>query len=131
MSFDTNLHRFHIGSYMIAHFLLNLLNELRKSDKMRDLSSILSLFPMSLINSIQYKSTMLDSIYHMTLKLIENRFLAFQTSKFCHLLRNIMMDVITSRYEICISNSLHAVISLQDDVIKNMIIFYSDIQIMI
>ena len=30
---------------MIAHFLLNFLNELRKRDKMRGLLSILSLFP--------------------------------------------------------------------------------------
>ena len=32
------------GSYMSAHVLLNLLNELGKSDKMRGLPSILSLF---------------------------------------------------------------------------------------
>ena len=32
------------GSYMSAHVLLNLLNELRKRDKMRGLPSILSLF---------------------------------------------------------------------------------------
>ena len=32
------------GSYMSAHVLLNLLNQLGKRDKMRDLSSILSLF---------------------------------------------------------------------------------------
>ena len=32
------------GSYMSAHVLLNLLNELGKKDKMRGLSSILSLF---------------------------------------------------------------------------------------
>ena len=32
--------------------LLNLLNELRKKDKMRDLPGILSLFATSLINSI-------------------------------------------------------------------------------
>ena len=32
------------GSYMSAHVLLNLLNELGKRDKMRGLSSILSLF---------------------------------------------------------------------------------------
>ena len=32
------------GSYMSAHVLLNLLNELVKSDKMRGLPSILSLF---------------------------------------------------------------------------------------
>ena len=30
--------------YMSAHVLLNSINELRKRDKMRDLSSILSLF---------------------------------------------------------------------------------------
>ena len=32
------------GSYMSAHVILNLLNELGKRDKMRGLSSILSLF---------------------------------------------------------------------------------------
>ena len=32
------------GSYMSAHVLLNLLNKLRKRDKMRSLPSILSLF---------------------------------------------------------------------------------------
>ena len=40
------------GSYMSAHVLLNLLNELGKRDKMRGLPSILSLFATSLINSI-------------------------------------------------------------------------------
>ena len=40
------------GSYMSAHGLLNLLNELGKRDKMRGLSSILSLLATSLINSI-------------------------------------------------------------------------------
>ena len=34
----------HRGYYMSAHALLNLLDELRKRDKMRGLSSILSLF---------------------------------------------------------------------------------------
>ena len=37
---------------MSPHVLLNLLNELGKRDKMRDLPSILSLFIMSLTNSI-------------------------------------------------------------------------------
>ena len=37
---------------MSAHVLLNLLNELGKIDKMRGLSSILSLFRNELINSI-------------------------------------------------------------------------------
>ena len=40
------------GSYMSVHVLLNLLNELRKRDKMPGLPSILSLFATSLINSI-------------------------------------------------------------------------------
>ena len=37
---------------MSAHVLLNLLNELRRRDKMRGLPSILLLFRKSLINSI-------------------------------------------------------------------------------
>ena len=37
---------------MSTHVLLNLLNELRKRDKMRCLPSIISLFATSLINSI-------------------------------------------------------------------------------
>ena len=45
---------------MSAHILLNLLNELRKRDKMRGLPSIL-------FNNAGAR--MLDSFYHMTLKL--------------------------------------------------------------
>ena len=37
---------------MSAHVLLNLLNKMEKSDKMRGLPSILLLFATSLINSI-------------------------------------------------------------------------------
>ena len=40
------------GSYMSDHVLLNLLNELGKRDQMRGLSSILSVFAASLINSM-------------------------------------------------------------------------------
>ena len=55
---------------MSAQVSLNLLNELRKSDKMRGLSSILSrFFAMSLINIYYAEARMLDIIYHMTLKL--------------------------------------------------------------
>ena len=51
---------------MRAHVfkLLNLLNELGKSHKMRGLLSILSLF--------HKEHEMLDSIYHMILKLLYN-----------------------------------------------------------
>ena len=51
---------------MSAHVLLNLLNGLRKRDKMRGLLSISSLFRNE-FNKFNYKrAQMLDSIYHMT-----------------------------------------------------------------
>ena len=53
---------------MRAHVLLSLLNELRKSDKMQGLPSILLLFRNE-INIFNNTGTrMLDSIYHMALK---------------------------------------------------------------
>ena len=60
----------HGGSYISAHVLLNLLNELRKRDEMRGLSSILSFFH---ITSNKFNNTivrMLDSFCHMTLRLL-------------------------------------------------------------
>ena len=56
---------------MSAHVLLNLLNELVKSDKMRGLLSILSLFRNE-FNKFNTTARMLDSYYHMTFKLLEN-----------------------------------------------------------
>ena len=56
------------GSYMSAHVLLNLLNELGKSDKMRGLPSILSLFPNEFNKFNNTRARMLDSFYHMTLR---------------------------------------------------------------
>ena len=41
---------------------------------------------------------MLDSIYHTTLTLFCNRFFGVKMSRFCHFLRNGIMDVITLRY---------------------------------
>ena len=38
---------------------------------------------------------MLDSIYHMTLTLIENHIFGMKTSRYCHLKPNVIMDVIT------------------------------------
>ena len=38
---------------------------------------------------------MLDSIYRMTLKLIENHIIDVKTLRFCHLLRNVKMHIIT------------------------------------
>ena len=38
---------------------------------------------------------MLDSIYHIKLKLLKNHIFGMKTSRFCHFLRKIIMDVIT------------------------------------
>ena len=54
------------GSYLSAHVLLNLLNELEKSDKMRGLPSILSLFRNEFNKFNNTRARMLDCIYHMT-----------------------------------------------------------------
>ena len=58
------------GSYMNAHVLLNLLNELGKRDKMRGLPSILSLFRNEFNKSNNTRARMLDPIYRMTLRLL-------------------------------------------------------------
>ena len=64
--FHNNYNR---GSYISAHVLLNLLNELGKSDKMRGLPSILSFFRKEFYKFNNTGARILDSIYHMTLKL--------------------------------------------------------------
>ena len=61
---------FYRGSYISAYVLLNLLNELRKRDKMRGLPSILSLFRNEFNKFNNTRARMLDSIYHMTLRLL-------------------------------------------------------------
>ena len=53
---------------MSAHVLLNLINELRKRDKMRGLLSILSLSRNEFDKFNNTGTRMLDSIYHMTLR---------------------------------------------------------------
>ena len=55
---------------MSAHVLLNLLNEFGKRDKMRGLSSILSLFCNEFNKFNNTRARMLDFIYHMTLRLL-------------------------------------------------------------
>ena len=58
------------GSYMSAHVLLILLNELGKRDKMRGLPSILFLFRNEFNKFNKTRARMLDSIYHMTLRIL-------------------------------------------------------------
>ena len=61
---------FYRVSHMSAHVLLNLLNELGKRDQMRGLPSILSLFRNEFNKFNNTRARMLDSIYHMTLRLL-------------------------------------------------------------
>ena len=61
---------------MIAHVLLNQLNELGKRDKMQGLPSILSLFSNEFNKLNNTGAGMMDSIYHLTLKLLHNCILA-------------------------------------------------------
>ena len=55
-----------LRSYICAHVLSNLLNELGKRDKMRGLPSILFLFRNEFNKFNNTRARMLDSIYHMT-----------------------------------------------------------------
>ena len=55
---------------MSAHVLLNLFNELGKIDKMRGLPSILFIFHNEFNKFNKTGARMLDSIYHMTLRLL-------------------------------------------------------------
>ena len=60
-------HAIHVnrGSYMSAHVLLNLFNELRKIDKMQGLSSFSSLF-LNKFNKFNNTGVrMLDLIHHI------------------------------------------------------------------
>ena len=57
---------------MSAHVLLILSNELGKRDKMRGLPSILSLFRNEFNKFNKTRARMLDSIYHMTLRILLN-----------------------------------------------------------
>ena len=54
----------------IEDLILKLLNELKKRDKMRGLSSILSLFRSKFNKFNNTRAGMLDSIYYMTLRLL-------------------------------------------------------------
>ena len=55
---------------MSAHVLLNLSNELEKSDKMRGLPSILSIFRNEFNKFNNTGARMLDSFYHMLLRIL-------------------------------------------------------------
>ena len=65
-------HGLNRGSYISTHVLLSLFNELGKRDKKRDLSSILLLFRHEFTKFNNTGARMLNSSFHMTLKLLVN-----------------------------------------------------------
>ena len=69
-------------------------NELKKTDKMRGLLSILSLFRSKIDEFNKTGAGKLDSSYHIALKLLQNNIFGVKMSRFCHLLHNVLMDVI-------------------------------------
>ena len=80
---------------MSAIVLLNLSNELRKKNKIRGKPSILSFYRNEFNKFNNTGAQMLDSVYHMTLKLLKNHIFGVKRSRFCHLLHNVKMDIIT------------------------------------
>ena len=83
---------------MGAHVLLNLLKELRKIDKMQGLPSILLLFCNKFNKFNNTGARMLDSIYHMTLKLLKNCIFGIKNVKILSSFTQCYMDVITLCY---------------------------------
>ena len=61
---------------------------------MRGLPSILSLFCNEFNKFNNTGARMLDSIYHMTLKLLENCIFGVKMSRFSLILHNVIMDII-------------------------------------
>ena len=62
---------------------------------MRGLSNILSLFGNEFNKFNNTLAQMLDYIYHMILELLKNHIFGVKTSKFCRILCNVTMDIIT------------------------------------
>ena len=98
---------------MGAYVLLNLLNELRKM-----------LFRNEFDKFNKTRARMLDFIYHMTLKLLKNRIFGVKTSRFCHLLRKVIMDVITASFEICKSLVVYRFYCMPDETACDKVTIY-------
>ena len=62
------MHLINKGSFISARVLLNVINELGKSDEMRGFRTFYLFFAFNKFNST--KARMFDSIYHMALRLL-------------------------------------------------------------
>ena len=78
---------------MIAHVLLNLLNELGKKIRCEALPSILSVFPNEFNKFNNTGARMQDSTYHMTLKSILLAIFTQKHQDFALRKRDVFMDV--------------------------------------
>ena len=67
----------------------------KQRDKMRGLPSILSLFRNEFNKFNNTGARIIDSIYHMTLKILTNCIFGVKTSRFSLILCNVIMNVIT------------------------------------
>ena len=85
---------------------------------MQGLPSILLLFRSDFNKFNNTGAQILDSVYHMTLKLIKNLIWGVKMSRLCHLLRNVIMDLIPVLQNLETTSGLlillHGVISLPD-----------------
>ena len=70
---------------MSAHVLSNLLNELRKRDKMRGLSSILSLFRNEFDKFNNYGSTDVRFFLSFDIKIVLKSYCSLQMLGVCHM----------------------------------------------
>ena len=86
---NTKIYR--TGTLLSVRVLLNLLNEFGKSDKLRELSCILSLFSNECNKSNNTLLKLLDYIYHMTLKLVfVVQFFGVKTSTCCQIYASLL-----------------------------------------
>ena len=80
---------------MSAHILLNLLNKLRKSEKIEACQAFYGFFATCLINSIIQEHKNVRFYLSHDVKITYKLHFWVNTSRFCHLLGSIKMDVIT------------------------------------
>ena len=78
--------------YQSVHVSLNILNKLRKRNKLRGLLKIVSLFQQDFNKFNNTGARMLGPIYNMTLKLFRNRIFAWKRQDFA--MHDYVMDVV-------------------------------------
>ena len=114
------------GSYMGAHVLLNLWDELGKRGKMRGLlkKQLILLFCSKFNEFNNTRVHMLDSIYHMALKLLWNHIFGMKMLEFCHYACNAVMDVMTKHADLISSYLIYQVAYLMSECFIRLLAWY-------